>query len=114
MRQSLPISLHPVLNQPDCRDVGDGLNKDPVLLFSETRRGDMETCYNVSSRIPDDLYHAPEKTSFISLNAGPSLAIFSRVVQNHLTRLQYLCATWSHGNCRISPGPTANTITIMQ
>jgi hypothetical protein len=105
MRQTLLINLGSVLNRPDRRDVGDGFNDDPVLVLSESRRGDMEAHHTVCSRISHSLHRAPEKASFISLDAASPLVIFLRVVQNHLTRLQDLCAAWSHGNYPISPGP---------
>jgi hypothetical protein len=38
MRQTLEMNLRPVLDQPDHRDVIDGLNEEPVLVIHSERK----------------------------------------------------------------------------
>jgi hypothetical protein len=83
------------LDQPDRFNIIDGLNEEPVLVLSESSCADSETQHAVSSRISDSLHPAPEKDNSVSVHAESPPAVFSRVVQDHFTRLQYLCSMLS-------------------
>jgi hypothetical protein len=95
MPHTQQITLRSALDQRDRSDVVDGLNEELVLVLSESRRGDKEIHHDVSSRVSDCLHRAPETVSLVSVDAGSPLMVFSRVVQDHFIRLQYLCAALS-------------------
>jgi hypothetical protein len=66
MRHSLQINLRSVLDRPDRCEVVDSLNEEPVLVLSESHRGDMEIHHGESSRVSDNVHRACQKNQFSS------------------------------------------------